>query len=94
MLTDSGLFQCVASNPAGNIQASASLKVLSTGLYFFSFYDNVRVAISVTFIIVTVQARVAPFLIIFTNYLTYLWITLIFFLQNFTLNCCMVNCEN
>ncbi|KAF5297558.1 hypothetical protein FQR65_LT09989 [Abscondita terminalis] len=29
---DSGLFQCVASNPAGNIQASASLKVLNLDL--------------------------------------------------------------
>ncbi|KAL1513925.1 hypothetical protein ABEB36_003263 [Hypothenemus hampei] len=27
MVTDSGLFQCLASNPAGNIQAAASLKV-------------------------------------------------------------------
>ncbi|XP_018329042.1 neogenin isoform X2 [Agrilus planipennis] len=29
MTSDSGLFQCIASNPAGNIQASASLKVTS-----------------------------------------------------------------
>lgn len=31
MTSDSGLFQCVALNPAGNIQASASLKVLTLG---------------------------------------------------------------
>lgn len=29
MTSDSGIFQCVAENPAGNIQTSASLKVLS-----------------------------------------------------------------
>ncbi|KAJ8955696.1 hypothetical protein NQ318_008568 [Aromia moschata] len=29
MTSDSGLFQCFASNPAGNIQAAASLKVIS-----------------------------------------------------------------
>lgn len=28
MLADSGIFQCFASNPAGNIQSAASLKVL------------------------------------------------------------------
>lgn len=31
MLTDTGLFQCVASNPAGNVQASANLKVIEIG---------------------------------------------------------------
>lgn len=31
MAVDSGMFQCVASNPAGNIQAAAQLTVLSGG---------------------------------------------------------------
>lgn len=31
MASDSGIFQCVASNPAGNIQASAVLKVATMG---------------------------------------------------------------
>lgn len=31
MSSDSGIFQCVASNPAGNIQASAVLKVVTLG---------------------------------------------------------------
>ncbi|KAJ8932116.1 hypothetical protein NQ314_014897 [Rhamnusium bicolor] len=36
MTIDSGLFQCFASNDAGNIQAAANLKVISNpGLYFF-----------------------------------------------------------
>ncbi|CAH1125665.1 unnamed protein product [Ceutorhynchus assimilis] len=30
MATDSGIFQCFAANPAGNIQAAASLKVLTS----------------------------------------------------------------
>lgn len=29
MTTDSGIFQCFASNPAGNIQSAASLKVVT-----------------------------------------------------------------
>lgn len=29
MVTDSGLFQCFASNAAGSVQAAASLKVIS-----------------------------------------------------------------
>jgi hypothetical protein len=31
MTSDSGIFQCFASNPAGNIQAAASLKVINPG---------------------------------------------------------------
>lgn len=29
MTSDSGIFQCFASNPAGNIQSAASLKVVT-----------------------------------------------------------------
>jgi hypothetical protein len=29
MTSDSGIFQCFAANPAGNIQAAASLKVIN-----------------------------------------------------------------
>lgn len=35
MTDDTGLFQCVASNPAGNVQASAFLKVVESGKIFF-----------------------------------------------------------
>jgi len=45
MTMDSGMFQCLASNPAGNIQSSAFLNVFHAGnklpkflyYYFFSF---------------------------------------------------------
>lgn len=34
MTSDSGIFQCLASNPAGNIQSAASLKVVAgPGMY-------------------------------------------------------------
>lgn len=32
MSMDSGIFQCLASNPAGNIQAAARLTVVSSGM--------------------------------------------------------------
>lgn len=37
MYLDSGIFQCVASNPAGNIQAAAHLTIIKPGnIYQFS----------------------------------------------------------
>lgn len=33
MTMDSGMFQCLASNPAGNIQSSAFLNVFHAGIY-------------------------------------------------------------
>lgn len=36
MSSDSGLFQCVASNAAGNVQTSAYLKVIDVGKSFLN----------------------------------------------------------
>lgn len=46
LTTDSGLFQCFASNPAGNIQAVANLRVTGN----VKFY-NIFIISSVLFII-------------------------------------------
>lgn len=44
MTMDSGMFQCLASNPAGNIQSSAFLNVFHAGnckgFPFFLFISN------------------------------------------------------
>jgi neogenin len=37
MLLDAGIFQCVASNPAGEIQAAARLVVLKPGTIFYLY---------------------------------------------------------
>jgi len=44
MTMDSGMFQCLASNPAGNIQSSAFLNVFHAGnLIVFLFVYNISV---------------------------------------------------
>ena len=34
---DSGIYQCVATNPVGNVQAAAQLKVLRKGIAFINY---------------------------------------------------------
>ena len=33
---DSGIYQCVATNPVGNVQAAAQLKVMKKGMSFYT----------------------------------------------------------
>lgn len=40
MQLDYGIFQCVASNPAGNIQAAALLTVKHPGKGFLNYHNN------------------------------------------------------
>lgn len=42
IMSDTALFQCVASNAAGNVQAAAYLKVIDTGKLFIRITNKYR----------------------------------------------------